>query len=124
MPSYNDSYSNYVDIKGRAERTVYVPPDMGEIMFLVRGVEGEPSSIINNRCLTAVVLMHVHMFGGYLTCIATIQGCKCGDEPITLRCGCCGYNGPSTVTKARGPANIITKVWGNPVLQPWMWVYT
>lgn len=45
--SYNDSYSNYVDIKGRAGRTVYVPPDMGEIMFLVR--EGEPSMIADRN---------------------------------------------------------------------------
>lgn len=38
------------------------------------------------------------------------QGCNVGDEPISLRCGRCGYNGPSTVRKERGPANIITTV--------------
>lgn len=89
--SAHDSYSNYIDMKGSASRTVYVPPDMGEIMFLVRekfyrwdDVEIEQQQ--------------------------RQQGCKIGDEPITLRCGRCGYNGPSTVKKERGPANVLTTV--------------
>lgn len=99
--SAHDSYSNYVDIKGRAGRTVYVPPDMGEIMFLVRT---RKCTVADDRMLSD----WVPRVGAHT--MVPQQGCNVGDEPITLRCGRCGYNGPSTVKKERGPANIVTTV--------------